>query len=255
MNDTSRIQLGTHTLRARNSGEGSTNIFCLHGLADSLEIWDGIAPHLEPYGRVCRIDQRGHGESTAPGGPYSRNDLADDVVAVLDAEGTDTALLIGHSMGGVVAMTTALRYPQRVRGLILIGSTSQCAAKVSDWYERIARAAESDGLEGLRRAIYGGKSKKIIRGDGQGIAHMTRMLKSLHDDPLTPMLAEITCPVLVLVGEQDPMGPKASRIIYEALPRGRADFISIPDRGHWLQVEAGGEFLDALDAWLGKCLP
>ena len=63
-------------------------------------------------GRIARIDQRGHGESGAPPGPYSRADLAADVVAVLDAEGIEQTILVGHSMGGIVAMETALALPE-----------------------------------------------------------------------------------------------------------------------------------------------
>jgi pimeloyl-ACP methyl ester carboxylesterase len=255
MAGTRRIEAGGHALRIRSGGSGERHLLCLHGLVDTLEIWDRIAPELERRARVSRIDQRGHGESDAPPGPYSRSDLARDVVAALDAEGVDETILVGHSMGGIVAMATALAHPDRVAGLVLIGSTSQCAEKVAAWYERIARAGEEHGTEGLARAIYGENPKREVRGDARGISHVTRMLKSLHDDPLTPKLAELGCPVLVIVGEKDPMGPKASRILHAALPDGRSELVSIPARGHWLHVEAVDEVVAALDGWLGKIEP
>ena len=247
-----RIDAGGHALRSESAGNGPRHFLCLHGLVDTLEIWREIAPALQVRGRVCRIDQRGHGESDAPAGPYSREDLAGDVIAALDAEGEPKTILIGHSMGGIVAMATALAYPERILGLALIGSTGQCTEKVAGWYERIAKAGEEHGNRGLAQAIYGEKSKKEIRGDAEGISRVTRMLKSLFDDPLTPKLAGVTCPVLVLVGEKDPMGPKASELLYTALPRGRAEFLSIPERGHWVHVEAAFEVVAALDAWLAK---
>lgn len=252
MSESQRIDVGGHALRTQSTGAGERYLLCLHGLVDTLEIWKRIAPALEERGRVCRVDQRGHGGSDAPEGPYTREDLAGDVVALLDAQGVERAILIGHSMGGIVALATALAHPQRVAGLVLIGSTSQCAEKVAGWYERIAQAGEQDGTAGLGRAIYGEKSKKQVRGDAQGISHVTRMLKSLFDDPLTPKLHEVACPVLVIVGEKDPMGPKASEIIHAALPAGRAEFLAIPERGHWLHVEAADEVIAALDAWLAK---
>jgi pimeloyl-ACP methyl ester carboxylesterase len=174
------------------------------------------------------------------------------VIAVLDAEGASKTILIGHSMGGIVAMETALAYPERIAGLVLIGSTSQCVEKVADWYERIAQAGEAQGTKGLAAAIYGEKSKKKIRGDAQGISRVTRMLKSLYHDPLTPKLVGMACPVLVIVGEKDPMGPKASEILHAALPSGRTEFLSIPEGGHWLHVEAVDSIVAALDTWLAK---
>jgi pimeloyl-ACP methyl ester carboxylesterase len=174
------------------------------------------------------------------------------VVGALDAEGIEQTILVGHSMGGIVAMETALGYPERIAGLVLIGTTSECREKIAGWYERIALAGERGGAAGLGHAIYGEKSTKQIFGDAQGIAHVTRMLKSLHSDPLTPKLRDIRCPALVTVGEKDPMGPKASEIVHAAMPAGRAELLRVPGKGHWLQLDAVEPVVAALDAWLEK---
>ena len=250
MPDTHSIDLGGHRLQAAASGSGAAHFTCLHGLVDNASIWRRTLPGLEARGRVLVLDQRGHGASDAPPGPYSRTDLADDVVRALDAEGVERSILVGHSMGGIVAVQAALSHPDRIAGLVLIGSTSECREKVAEWYERIAVAGESQGLGGLRREIYGDSSSKEIVGDAQGISHVTRMLKSLHSDPLTPKLAALACPTLLLVGEKDPMGPKASQIIHDAMPEGTAQLRTLPGLGHWLHVEAPDEVLSALDEWL-----
>jgi 3-oxoadipate enol-lactonase len=250
MSTARRVAIRDHGLRALTTGQGDRHFLCLHGLVDDLEIWERLASGLEARGRVCRFDQRGHGDSDAPPGPYTRADLAGDVVSVLDAEGVRRSLLVGHSMGGVVALATALAHPERVAGIVLIGSTSSCAEKVAAWYERIALAGERDGTAGLARTIYGERSRRHLRGDAQGIAHVTRMLKSLFDDPLTPKLAGVACPTLALVGERDPMGTKASEILHAALPARSAELVTIPGRGHWLHVEAAEQV--ALDRWLAK---
>jgi pimeloyl-ACP methyl ester carboxylesterase len=241
-----------HAINVLTRGEGDRHFTCLHGLVDNLDIWQRIAPALEARGRVTRIDQRGHGASEAPPGPYSRAQLAGDVVRVLDAEQVDQTILVGHSMGGIVAMETALDFPERIAGLVLIGTTSECREKVAGWYERIALAGEKDGTAGLGRAIYGEKSTKQIIGDAQGISHVTRMLKSLHTDPLTPKLRDIQCPALLAVGDKDPMGPRASEIVHAALPPGRAELLRVPDKGHWLQLEAVEPVVAALDSWLNE---
>jgi len=250
MTPSDRIDLGSHVLRSRSEGRGTPNFVCLHGLVDRLEIWDRLAPSLAQRGSVLRLDQRGHGESGAPAGPYQREDLAADVIGALDDRRVERAILVGHSMGGIVSMTTALLYPDRIAGLVLLGTASHCNERTARWYERIAAAGEADGLDGLARAIYGRQTKKAILGDAQGIAHVTRTLKSLQQDPLTPKLSELTCPVLLLVGANDPMGPRASELIAGALRQAPATLEVIPEAGHWIHVEAAETVLRAIDGWL-----
>ncbi len=244
------IQVGGHRLRLEIAGNGSPTFLCLHGLVDRIEIWDQLADPLAERGRVARIDQRGHGGSEAPPGPYRREDLAADVSAVIRELGDPETVLVGHSMGGIVSMTTALAYPEQVAGLVLIGTASQCNEKIAGWYERIALAGEKDGNEGLVRAIYGEKSRKVILGDAQGIAEVTRTLKSLYDDPLTPKLPEIRCPVLLIVGDKDPMGPKASSIIAAQFPN--AELVTVEDCGHWVHVDEPDAVLEAIDHFLPR---
>jgi pimeloyl-ACP methyl ester carboxylesterase len=145
-------------------------------------------------------------------------------------------------------MTAALAYPERVAGLVLLGTASECSERVAGWYERIARAAETDGLAGLARAIYGTARPRALRGDAQGLAHVMRCLESLACDPLTPRLASIACPALVVVGEKDPMGAGASIIIQRQLRAATLEVV--PERGHWLHVEATDALLAAIDRFL-----
>ena len=247
-----KIRVADHELNALSTIGGGRHFTCLHGLCDTLAIWNRLSPALESCGRITRIDQRGHGHSTSPKGPYTRANLADDIAAVLDAESVEESILVGHSMGGIVAMETALRHPDRVAGLVLLGTTSECKERVASWYERIALAGEREGKAGLRRAIYGEKATQEIQGDAQGIAHVTRMLKSLHSDPLTPRLRDVRCPALLAVGEKDPMGPKASEIVFAALPPGHAEILRVPGKGHWLQLEAVDVLTGALDGWIER---
>lgn len=243
-----RVDAGGHALRVETVGAAPPDFVCLHGLADAAEVWSAVAPALAARGRVVTLDQRAHGESDAPPGPYSREDLAADVVRVLDRLGIERAIVVGHSMGGIVAMTAALRNPERVAALVLLGSASQASERVAGWYERIATAAETDGLEGIRRAIFGERSRRALRGDARGLASFTRCLKSLNADPLTPKLAALRCPTLVLVGENDPMGAAASSIIAGQVPA--ATLETVPGRGHWLHVECPEVVVAAIDRFL-----
>ena len=242
---TRHVDVGGHALCIETRGAGPPYFVCLHGLADTLSVWSRLAPALAARGQVVLVDQRAHGGSDAPPGPYRREDLATDIRALLDRLAIDRAVLVGHSMGGVVAVTTALACPERVAGLVLLGTASEASPRVAAWYERIACAAEIDGLAGLARAIYGAGADRRVEGDPQGIAHVTRCLKSLTHDPLTPRLPAIGCPVLVVVGESDPMGVGASVIIQRHIPG--AELEVIPGRGHWLHVEAADLLLDMVD--------
>src|SRR5262245_13368499 len=68
-----QIALGGFSLRCADTDRGEPVFFCLHGLADTLEVWDALAGPLAERGRLVRIDQRGHGESGAPTGPFTRD--------------------------------------------------------------------------------------------------------------------------------------------------------------------------------------
>ncbi len=243
-----RIELGTHALRVSETGNGDPPFVCLHGLVDTLEIWDRLAGPLAERRRTLCVDQRGHGESSAPAGPCTREQLAADVIGVLDAEGIEQAVLVGHSMGGIISMTTAVAHPERIAAMVLLGTASRCNERTANWYERIARAGEADGCPGLARAIYGEKSKRTVVGDANAIAAVTRTLASLYTDPLTPRLESLHCPVLLLVGEKDPMGPRASEIIAAALPN--ATLRILPGCGHWIHVEASDLVARAVADWI-----
>jgi 3-oxoadipate enol-lactonase len=241
-----RVDVGAgFSLAVESSGEGARAFVCLHGLADTRSIWRKLAPGLAERGRVVRVDQRAHGDSSAPPGPYRRDDLAADVRTIVQTLRLGRVTLVGHSMGGIVAMATALAHPEVVDGLVLLGTASEASERVAAWYEKIATAAETSGLDGFRRAVFGADSPRAVAGDATGLAAMTRMLESLHTDPLTPRLPEIACPVRLLVGDKDPMGVGASVIIQRALPNATLEVV--PGKGHWLHLEAPDVVLAAID--------
>jgi pimeloyl-ACP methyl ester carboxylesterase len=237
------VDLGGRALHVETGGSPPPHWLLLHGLADTLEIWRKVAPGLERRGHAVLVDQRAHGRSSALSGPVRRAELAADIVTLLDRLAIDEAIVVGHSMGGIVAMTTALIAPERIAALVLLGTASQVSARAAAWYEKIAEAAENDGIDGLRRAIFGASSDRAIEGDARGMAAITRALASLHESPLTPALRDVRCPTLLLVGDRDPMGPAASEIIQRAIPGSTLEVIP---GGHWLHVEAPERVLESI---------
>jgi pimeloyl-ACP methyl ester carboxylesterase len=103
-------------------GEAPVTAVALHGFALNCHSWDEVAPGLLRCARLLAFDQRGHGLSDrAPRlADYSRDSMVGDLEGIVAALGLDRPVLIGHSMGGMNAMTFAGRHPERVRALVLV---------------------------------------------------------------------------------------------------------------------------------------
>ena len=97
-------------------------VVLLHAWGESLGCFDRLLPLLPATIHAVAMDQRGHGAADKPAHGYTLLEVADDVVAFLDAVGLSSAVLLGSSSGGYVAQQVAVRAPDRVNGLVLVGS-------------------------------------------------------------------------------------------------------------------------------------
>lgn len=97
-------------------------LILLHGYGDSRRSFDRVLPRLPASIYAIAVSQRGHGDSDRPAGGYSVDDFAADVANLMDRLDLPAAVIAGHSMGASVAQRFALLYPNRVLGLVLIGS-------------------------------------------------------------------------------------------------------------------------------------
>ena len=95
-----------------------------HSLAANLHLWDAQAAALRDRYHVLRYDVRGHGGSSVPPGPYTLDQMADDLHGLLQALGIAETHLVGISMGGLIGMTMALRFPRAIRSLVLADTTA-----------------------------------------------------------------------------------------------------------------------------------
>lgn len=118
--ETFDVEVSGGRLRVGRWGSGPTVVLAVHGLTGTHLHLAALADKLGDAITVLAPDLRGRGRSSAVGGPYGMAAHADDVAAVLDHAGVDDALLLGHSMGGFVAVVAADRHPDRVRGLVLV---------------------------------------------------------------------------------------------------------------------------------------
>ncbi|KJR08524.1 3-oxoadipate enol-lactonase [Gordonia sihwensis] len=122
-----------------------------NSLGSTHRMWDAQIADLEQHFMVIRYDTRGHGQSPVPDGPYSIDDLADDVLALLDGLGVDRAHLVGLSLGGMTAMRIAVRAPHRVRRLALLCTGARLANAES--YAERAAAVRADGVAPIAEAV------------------------------------------------------------------------------------------------------
>lgn len=250
MSDSSRkIDLGTHALRVHESGSGAATFVCLHGFLDDPSVWTGVVGALADAGRVIRVQQRAHGDSTAPEGACALDDLATDVVKLLEAMGVARAVLVGHALGGLVAARVALAAPDRVAGLVLVSAFGGLDAPAAAAWRHVVRAGEVNKLQGLARSVYGPTSTRQVDGDGIGLTEIARALQTLGERPATPELGGIRCPVVVLAGERDAVGTAAARVLAAAIPGARLEVVA--GQGEALHVDAPDAVAGAVRAIAG----
>lgn len=117
-----RLATGVRVPYAEQGAADGTPVVFLHPYADSHRFFDLVLPHLPAAVHAFLPTQRGHGDADKPASDYSLDELGRDVAAFLDAVGVRRAVVVGHSSGGYVAQRLALDRPDRVRGLVLVGS-------------------------------------------------------------------------------------------------------------------------------------
>jgi 3-oxoadipate enol-lactonase len=235
-----------------------------HSLACNLEMWDPQMDALKRAYQVLRFDTRGHGGSDAPAGAYSLEQLADDLHGLLQALKVERPHFVGLSMGGMIGMTYALKYPGRLRSLVLCDTSSRLGPEVQPiWDDRIKTASEK-GMEPLveptlkrwfteamvsRRPPVLDKVAAMIRATPPaGYAGCCHAIPKIN---VTARLQEITCPIQVIVGEQDAGTPVAmSREIQAAAPG--SELVVIPSASHLSNLEQPEAFNRALLDFLAR---
>jgi pimeloyl-ACP methyl ester carboxylesterase len=121
------VGAGGVRIHYRVVGDGTDNVVLVQGLGLSSRFWfeqpELLREDRARSYRVLTLDNRGTGQSDKPRPPYRMGHMADDVIAVMDAAGMRRAVVVGISMGGMIAQHVALRHPKRVDGLVLLATT------------------------------------------------------------------------------------------------------------------------------------
>lgn len=250
----------------------------IHGLSASFGFWEHQLTDLAPDRRVLALDLPGFGRSGRPDAPYTPPWFADVVVAWMDHVGLDAAVLVGHSMGGQIALTTALAHPERVAALVLSAPAGIEAFGPGEarfikqhWHESRALEATEDelrlvfstqvfnapdpGVERLLEERVRLGSHPAFRGTSVAVS---RSIAGMLDHPVRDRLDALSLPVFVAFGAQDRMipnpyftGGRTAAVFADALSLLDAQGVLIPNAGHTVHHDAPQAFNDAVGAWLG----
>lgn len=235
-----------------------------HSLASSGIMWEQQVPALVDGYRVLRYDTRGHGGSDAPSGPYTLDALGDDVIAMLDALDIERVHWVGLSMGGMIGQNLAMRYPQRLLSLALCDTTSRVAEQARPvWDERTA-VAEKSGMQPLcADTMERWFTPPFLEADGSELRGIREQFlqtpisgyvgccQAIRELDYTERLSEITLPVQLIVGADDPSTPpEASRVIQQQIAG--ASLAVIDNGSHLCNVEQPEAFNRALLGFLDR---
>src|SRR3954452_23423129 len=156
------LTLHGHRVTYRTAGRGPV-LLLLHGIANSSQTWEHVAPLLSERFTLIAPDLLGHGESATPRGDYSLGAHASGVRDVLTALGHARVTVVGHSLGGGIAMQFAYQFPERCERLVLVSSGG-----LGREVHLLLRAAALPGVDYLLPLL---SSRHVVRvGRGLGAA-------------------------------------------------------------------------------------
>lgn len=255
-----------NALVAGSSDAPATLVF-IHGLGGAQSTWATVLGNFADGSRVVALDLPGHGASSKPspddGGDYSVPALAAAVGEVIEKLDLAPSVLIGHSLGGGVALDLALSRPKLVRGLVLVDSVGLGAEVSGDLLDRVEAEPSRDEARKLLELFYANKRLVLDRGvddmyASRTVAGADAAVKAAADAAFSrdgqkirydERLGELTQPILIVWGEQDAVLP-ATHGVAAAKAMPRAWFELLEDIGHVPQIEASQAFSDVVNRWL-----
>ena len=249
-------------------------IVCVHGYTGSADAFNALARHLQDRFHIFALDVRGHGESAwSPSGAYRYEDQASDLGGFVGGLGLDKFVLIGTSMGGIIAMTYAAEYGDRLLGLVIndIGpeaeaGTQRITQMVGSRPDEFATLEEAMAYRRSASPILAARSAEdqhelalgVLRQRADGKwrwkmdpAYIRQRVErgAPARPPLWPALQGLPCPTLVVWGtDSDVLSEAQALRMVNALPRG--ELVRVPGIGH-APTLVEPVVLAALDRFLG----
>ena len=251
------IERNSVRLVYEDAGEGPAVLLSHAWMCDSRH-WPQAAAVARAGHRVLNLDNRGHGRSGSYTKTYSLWDVADDLMAVLDDAGQESAVLVGLSLGGFAALRAALRYPTRVRGLVLAASTSGVLRRLDKAQARaslaMARTPAWPLIQPmLPKILFGPTARRnpstlVAEGMRRCLAQFAAETLSMvyagdasltAREDLTDQLGRVAVPTLVIAGEEDTYLAESARMAGRITG---AHFVVLPNTGHMSPLESPERF-------------
>lgn len=235
--------------------EGAPWLVFDNALGTDLAMWDAQIPVLSNSHRCLRYDRRGHGQSSAPPGPYEVADLGRDLLVLLDHLQIARATFCGLSLGGVVGLWLAQHAPEHFAGMLL----SCTAAKIGTrevWQARLEQLDQA-GLPSMSHGTIERWFTPDFRREQPQLTEAVRLqiertdpggyagcIRALAATDFREQLGGIRMPLLCLAGQQDPgTPPRDLQFIAERVPGAR--YLAIPG-AHLCNIESASLFNAAL---------
>ncbi|MCV2875311.1 3-oxoadipate enol-lactonase [Rhodobacteraceae bacterium XHP0102] len=238
-----------HYVERYGPSDAPALVLC-HGLGCSTRLWDHVIPHLPDGLQVIAYDQRGHGQSDVPDGPYAMGMLIRDAESLLDALGLKDTMFLGLSLGGMVAQGLAAKRLDLIRALILSNTATKIGTREM-WQARIATIAKG-GMAAAAPALMERWFTRAFRAKG-GHAAFEEALKSvsltgylagaeaISGSDFYTTTAALRLPTLVIAGAEDGSTPPDLMREMADLIHG-ARFELMRNAGHLPPIEAPEDY-------------
>lgn len=260
------LMAGTTPLHVCDSEQGDHCLLLLHGYLESMLVWDDFIPHLYKKVRVVTVDLPGHGISVVEGECHSMEFLADTLAALLDTLGIERCTVVGHSMGGYVALAMCERHPERLEGLVLFSSTPnpdseekaenrrrEIALVKSGKKEMLARVAPAAGFAAdnrvrMRDAI-ADLTEQVAVTEDEGIVALLNGMIARRDR--NEMLQQSPVRQLFILGRKDEyIVPEVAEAMVARHPQ--AEVVWLDHSGHMGFLEEPERAAEALLDFVGR---
>ena len=237
-------------------------LYLVHGIGSRKTTWDELIEGLQDRFTCISYDLRGHGDSSCPPTPYTLDDLVDDLEALRLKLGHEQIHVAGHSLGGMIGPAYALAYPQHTLSVSLL---STAAGRTADDLAKLQAVGEAMQSKGIAETLPTFVGRWFT--DAFMEAHPDQIearLQQVIDTPadvflsvfwiyagteMAPWLHQITCPCLVLTGENDGgCNPRLNHFIHDQLVD--SELVIVPGFKHSLMIEASAEVLPPLRNFL-----
>jgi 2-succinyl-6-hydroxy-2,4-cyclohexadiene-1-carboxylate synthase len=251
-------------------------IVFLHGFTGSSGDWHRVIEKLNDVCEAAAVDLAGHGTDAPPDDPaeYTIDAQTERIASLMDEKGIETFVLAGYSMGGRLALNFALRFPERVEGLILESATAGIAdererenRRSSD--EELIRFIETSGVEAfiewwmniplfesrknLPPAVIEDMRRKKLSNTPKGLAYSLREAGTGAMHPLWDELHRIGVPTLIITGSLDRKFETLGRQMAERIADAR--HVVIGDAGHTVHLERVDEYCDCIRSFIAGEFP